>query len=60
MFDDFRIDHPIYKHYNHFDSSFDLPIGEIENKKYRGIIYFSKIGINILEFNYKENKVWCI
>ncbi|MEM3815159.1 MAG: hypothetical protein QW054_04990 [Candidatus Micrarchaeia archaeon] len=57
MFDDIKVNIGFFKYQKYNGKIFDYPIAEIIDKKHHGIIYFSKIRIDFIEFNYNRNEI---
>ncbi|MEM3369932.1 MAG: hypothetical protein QXE90_03740 [Candidatus Micrarchaeia archaeon] len=59
MFDDiYKKNIGFAKYYAYINKIFDLPIAEIIDKKHHGIIYFSKIRIESINFNFNSNETY--
>ncbi len=59
MFDDIsKKDIGFAKYYAYINRIFDLPIAEIIDKKHHGIIYFSKIRVESINFNFNNNETY--
>lgn len=57
MYDDIKSDIGFNKYYSYLNKIFDLPFAEVIKNNLAGVLFFSKIIAESIEFNYSENTI---